>query len=124
MIMSLYSEGLLSKWGFEDGDMPENVWDAIEEAGLDFMTIDWHGVLRSLVRDYLLPALDQHVEVYDIETIHNPIRAKSVDGVAIPDAVIYGRLPEPVLTPEAVEIPMDEVVRRCRTMKEELGSIR
>lgn len=70
--VQLNSSCLLSKWGFGDGD--ELDW--LHEHG-DF---DKHAVLVELVKTRLLPALAQKVEVEIIETIHNPVRAASVDG--------------------------------------------
>lgn len=89
----LWSDSLMSKWGFGDGDMPDDVWDYLDEHGPAEQTVDWHAVLRSLVRTYLLPALQDAghmVELYDIETIHNPIRASVIDGIEIDD---YGDNP-------------------------------
>lgn len=76
----LSSQSLLSKWGFDDGGTPEEFYDYCDENGVDYERLDWDNTLRRLVRDHLLPALEQDVEVYDIETIHNPIRARSVNG--------------------------------------------
>lgn len=82
----LSADGLMSKWGFGDGDMPDDVWDHLWESGEH--DLNWHAVLRILVRRYLLPALEEaghEVTVYDIETIHNPIRAEMIDGIEIDD---------------------------------------
>jgi hypothetical protein len=113
---TLFSASLLSKWGFEDGDMPDSVRDAIEAAGLRYEDVDWHAVLAKLVRAHLLPALDQRVEAIDIETNHNPIRASTVDG-AVVEACWYGDRPNPELTPEWVDVPMAEVVRLCHDFR-------
>lgn len=81
---------LCSKWGFNDGDCPDHLLDYWEEVGVDWpqLNVDWHQALRALVRAHLVPAIEaagHTVEVYDIETIHNPIRARSLDGVAVDD---------------------------------------
>ena len=82
----LWSDSLQSKWGFGDGDIPDSILDHVgDEVGF---ALDWHAVLRKLVRKHLLPALEDaghSVEVYDIETNHNPIRASKIDGVDVDD---------------------------------------
>jgi hypothetical protein len=121
----LISSGLLSKWGFGDGGvLDDDLFDELEEIGF------WEADLRSvrdpasafslsdqvlirLVRTYLVPALDQAVEVVEISTSHNPIRASKVDGVDVENCW-YGDQPDPVLTPEAVVVPTADVLRVCR----------
>ena len=112
--LHLASVDLCSKWGFGDGDEPDWVMDFCEANGRPFASVDWHPILRDLVRRYLLPALAEHhdVEVYDIETIHNPIRARVIDGQAIDDYAAWDAAP--TLTPAGVTVPGDEVARLIR----------
>lgn len=71
---------LCSKWGFNDGNSPEDLPD-------DLLTeVDWHHVLRTLVRSHLVPAIKAagySITVYDIDTAHNPIRADMINGIEI-----------------------------------------
>ena len=122
--LMLRSDGLLSKWGFGDGDLPDTVWDLIDAHGIDYAALDWHRVLTQLVRERLLPALDQRVEVYEIDTIHNPVRAATIDGEPVSDDVIYGRVPEPTLTPEYVVVPWEAalVAIRASVLPPEAGT--
>lgn len=79
--LRLGSECLFSKWGFNDGDEPEPWLDYCDDHGIRYPSHDeWNQVLRTLVRERLVPRLPAHVELYDIDTIHNPIRAGRVDG--------------------------------------------
>lgn len=110
--LTLVTSGLLRKYGFNDGDEPDQVDDVLEAANIDLAAGDWHSILRRLVREHVLPVLDQRVEVEEIETIHNPIRAITVDGVNVEECW-YGRQPKPTLTPETVDIPMADVLRVC-----------
>ncbi|MFJ1765088.1 hypothetical protein ACIOD2_32505 [Amycolatopsis sp. NPDC088138] len=80
----LHADGLLSKWGFGDGDEPDAYLDWLDEQSLPHPA-NWHAILRHLVRTRLLPLIVEDVEVYDIETNHNPIRASRVNGVEIDD---------------------------------------
>lgn len=125
--LTLLSSSLLSKWGFGDGDPFEAFTDWYHERhgeglmghcnckSLDLGVGD-DDLLRHLVRRYLVPALDQEVELVDIETSHNPIRASKVDGVDVEECW-YGRQPEPTLTPDAVTIPYADVMRAIEELR-------
>ncbi|WP_405924866.1 hypothetical protein [Streptomyces sp. NBC_00035] len=106
--LTLHSDGLLSKFGFNDGDDPEEWLEYCEANGIDYNEVDFP--LVQLVRQHVLPALDQTVTVVEIETHHNPIRAKTVDGIEVyGEDTVHG---DPIeLTPEQVTIPMAEVAR-------------
>jgi hypothetical protein len=111
--VTLYSNDLCSKWGFNDGDPPDDVVAWCDANGVDlYEVVDWHDVLRTLVREHLLPALAEHheVEVYHIETQHNPIRASRIDGA---DFDVH-RDPAPRLTPEQVTVPAEAVIALLR----------
>jgi hypothetical protein len=109
--LTLWTSGLLSKWGFNDGDMPDDVWDAWDEVcrPASYRHVDWHPVLCRLVSEYVAPRLDQRVELTEIGTNHNPIRASKVDGVDVEDCW-YGKRPEPTISPESVTVPMSDVL--------------
>lgn len=108
----LSTDGLLSKWGFEDGDtLSELACDWRYDEGLD---VDYKDLLVELVRRFVLPILDQQVEVYTLTTSHNPIRARRVDGV---EGDEHGENEGITLTPETVTIPMAQV----RAVAEELA---
>ncbi|NYV72974.1 hypothetical protein [Streptomyces sp. UH6] len=109
--VTLFSDGLLSKWGFNDGEPPNGWYDYCEANGIDYNAADFP--LVELVRRYLVPVLDQDVNVVEIETSHNPIRVDTVDGVDVTEAW-FGRAPAPTLTPEHVDVPMSEVAKLIR----------
>lgn len=99
--VTLYPEGLLHKFGFEDGDA---MFYFMEDQGLDFEAVDHHDLLIAVVERLLLPRLDQTVETYLIEaTLHNPIRAGTVDGE---EATI-----DSILTPDSVDIPVEAILK-------------
>lgn len=113
--MHLRSEGLLSKWGFWDGAVPDELYDWVERhdrmaARLPMRWVHdvWQEVLVALVRTRVLPLLDQRVDVvvYELPATHNPLRASRVDGVEITGEMHQGRGPcPPVLTPEVFALP-------------------
>jgi hypothetical protein len=110
--LTLFSWCLLSKWGFNDGDAPDQWYDYCEALSVDYTKLDFP--LVQLVRRYLVPKLEQAVKVIDVETSHNPIRVETVDGQDVTEAW-YGRTPAPTLTPEYVDVPMADVLRLALT---------
>ncbi|WP_433355598.1 hypothetical protein ACQP25_17165 [Microtetraspora malaysiensis] len=99
---------MLSKWGFNDGDVPDDLLDYCDDRGIPSPD-GWDEVLHTLVVERLLPALDQRVEIVRVGTSHNPVRALTVDGVDVTDEW-YGDKERTSLTPDCVEVPMSEVV--------------
>lgn len=106
--LTLFSRCLLSKWGFNDGEAPDQWYDYCDDLGVDWTKLEFP--LATLVRKHLVPALEQTVTVCDIETSHNPIRVETVNGQDVTEAW-YGRAPGPTLTPEYVDVPMADVLR-------------
>ncbi|WP_431870831.1 hypothetical protein [Nocardiopsis eucommiae] len=108
--ITLFSSGLLSKWGFGDGATPDEWMDYLEEHGLESEGLDFP--LAALVRKHLLPELRKHhqINLVDIETSHNPIRAEYVDGIEI-DWYADGQV---TLNPEWVDVPLSEALKIAR----------
>jgi hypothetical protein len=107
----LCSHSLLSKWGFRDGDMPDELMDYCEEHGVDPCRADWRDTLCLLVRTHLLPELLKHqtVELADVgDTNHNPARAGRVNGADVTDLWTEGC--DIVLLPEYVVVPYADVL--------------
>jgi hypothetical protein len=108
----LRADGLLSKWGFNDGDEPDWLLDALDERGLTYPA-DWHEVLWRLVNEHLLPALDQRVELVRIQTNHNPARASTVKGEDV--SGLWTSDAATCLTPKSVTVPLEAVLDAIRT---------
>lgn len=102
-VVEFVSQGLLSKFGFEDGDMM-----------LDFILdhdfgVDFRELLIAVVERLLVPRLDQQVETYTIwATLHNPIRAKTIDGEPAD--------PFSTITPVIVEVAVADIISVARTL--------
>lgn len=107
----LLAEDLCSKWGFGDGDTPEHLMDYWDAVGVRYASIDWTAALVRLVREHLLPALAENhdIDVEEISTIHNPIRARTIDGEEID--TYNGPVPE--LRPESVTVPYGAIAAAC-----------
>lgn len=87
--LTLHASGLLSKWGFGDGDLVDDWWWEVfdEPAPVE--------ALEQLVEQLLLPVLIEHghtFEAYRIGTIHNPIRLRVLDGEPIDDYAVNRQL--------------------------------
>jgi len=100
----LFTESLLSKWGFHDGDQLDWLWSHHRK-------YDKHAVLIECVKRKMLPALTQKVEIREIGCCHNPCRAGTVDGVDVthlwydPDLKL-----DPPLSPDFVVMTGAEIV--------------
>lgn len=110
-LLRLESASLLSKWGFCDGEPPEAWLDWCEAQGINYDEIEFPWEV--LVREHLIPVLDQNVTVVALGTHHNPVRVQTVNGVDVSQAW-YGRAEDPLLTPAFVDVPMSEVLRLAR----------
>ncbi len=121
--MIFQTEGLLSKWGFGDGDMLDDLLDFGGFSWTDrshFTQTDEDGVLHSFehivlfvaVAAYVVPRLDQRVDLDLISTIHNPVRAERVDGRQMD----YPEDKSVTLTPGSVEVPDETILALARAL--------
>jgi hypothetical protein len=78
--VTFVSDGLLSKWGFADGDL---LLEFMNANGFDVAEHSHGDLLVAAVERFVLPYLEQRVEVEVVSSMHNPIRAVRVDGVAV-----------------------------------------
>ena len=75
--MRFYLDGLLSKWGFCDGDILE---DLVFDNNID---CDEHELLIKVIKGKVIPEVKDNIVLYTIGTNHNPIRATEVNGVTV-----------------------------------------
>ena len=104
----LYAQSLASKWGFEDGNIIDDIlWEAGfgDDPRPDHEHLFFHHeVLAEIVKIRLLP-LCPEVPTYLVGTIHNPIRkAPDFDG-EIPDV--------------SVEVPAEDIVKVAHYVREQ-----
>jgi len=79
----LDADSLLSKWGFGDGDA---LWEWYWDHYGGEMPWPEDDVLHALCQAYLLPRIVEQgheAELMRIETIHNPVRLETIDGVKV-----------------------------------------
>lgn len=101
LLRSVYlpSDDLFTKFGFSDGDLLNDVLDDHYPDGVPNLPGDHlgfrHRVLVRVVREHLLPRCPS-ADVYEISTLHNPIRYE--------DSVSR-------FTEVEVWVPVDEVIR-------------
>lgn len=100
--MILDTADLLSKWGFDDGDI---LHDFKVGHGLK---VNSATLLVEVVKRYVLPELRKH---HDLKAdvvlgLHNPIRVIQVDGVSVDD----NDEPSMTLTPAMVDVSDDMIL--------------
>ncbi len=105
--MKILTKTLLSKWGLSDGDVLEPI---LRGMGFDLAVLNTHHVLIDLVRDHVLPKIENEIEFEVIITLHNPIRITHVDGVLVDN--YKASHPEVKLRPVSVRIPAYRI-REC-----------
>lgn len=101
--MRFNTTDLLSKYGFDDGDMLN---DFIVERG---ERVDFKTFLCEVVTQCVHPLITQKVVLGDWRysiTPHNPIRAHSVDGVEV-DGPDFDHFQ--TLTPEFVDVSLEKL---------------
>ena len=99
--VTFYTQSLMSKWGFGDGDM-----------------LGGHELLQAVVKKFIIPKLDQVIEYQeDINLCHNPIRATKVDGIDTSD-FWYGKKEHNIrLTPETIDVSKQDIEDVWQTLK-------
>lgn len=100
------AESLLSKWGFGDGDALDDWWwDNYDDAP----TVDTDELLYALAAAHLVPAMREagyEVELERIGTTHNPVRARTLNGVEVDHYSLDYRFEPPVwvaVSPEQIQ---------------------
>lgn len=116
--MVFYTEGFLSKWGLQDGDILDDL--LFEEFGfiedLDFE----HDVLIEVVENHVLPKIENKFEYLIIGSIHNPIRFDVVDGKEVDN---YNSEKNSVeIRPEKVEVADYVIIDIARKRLKKNGS--
>lgn len=101
--LTLHASSIDQKFGFDDGDTPDPVWDLLADYGIK-STLGiggwWRRVLWDLVHAHLLPALDTHLSdhghpplppLHYMEwTNHNPVRfAGDPKTVVLPEVIVH-----------------------------------
>ena len=106
--MNLRADDLLSKFGFNQGDLLIDFrWGADINVIDPEAVVDYRSALVALAQRHLAPCLDQNVVVEHVGG-HNPARAVSVDGLDMRPWLGWGG-PDITLTPAVVKVPDDVV---------------
>jgi hypothetical protein len=79
--LEFVTEHLLSKWGFQDGEMLDDIFPDTEAGDYEFSR--W--VLCEVVEFYVCPKIKSGIKPYRMQTSHNPIRIYEVDGTHVSD---------------------------------------
>lgn len=85
--MRFYTSGLLSKWGFIDGglldDMLYGLLESREISLRQLDAVDSRKLLCWAVENYVLPKIKSDVGIVFRATSHNPVRADRVNGMDV-----------------------------------------
>lgn len=116
VFLEVWTDGLLSKWGFNDGDILDNLVDAYcEERDIDWKVCDCHNIFQKLLTRYVLPKIQPKVEVEFLVTNHNPARAKTINGLKCTCYWHEPMLGWGILEPEVVYVPLKKVRAEIRS---------
>jgi hypothetical protein len=102
------SSDLYKRRGFERGDILADTFPHVGAAELRNLLVD-------VLRAHVIPRLDQKVQVLVLSTVHNPLRAVYVDGIAVRWTAESGQ--GPTLTPASVDVSVDDVLACARKRK-------
>jgi hypothetical protein len=96
---------LFARSGFFGGDLLREAFPNVGAAELRALLVD-------VVQQHVLPQLDQKVRTLQVPTVHNPVRATSVDNVP----VIWNaeRGTGPSITPASVRVKAADVLACAR----------
>jgi hypothetical protein len=107
--ISFSTDHLLSKWGFSDGALLDEL---LRSEGYDHMDEDsdeWfefaRRVLCEVVERFVLPQIENEIKPYRVRGNHNPMRVYDVDGCHMGDW-----LQEPELRPGEIEVEKQVVL--------------
>lgn len=101
--VDVHTKTLLSKWGLDDGDILD---PDLRELGFDLAVVNTGDILVELIRDHVLPRIENKIEYEIVNTMHNPIRITHVDGGPI-DNCRPDSHSEVTLRPEVVRVSND-----------------
>ena len=96
---------LYQRSGFESGDLLKSAFPGVGAAELRELLVD-------VVRSHVLPQLDQDVQVLQIPSVHNPVRATNVSGTSVTWTAEFGT--GPALTPKRVRVSAEDVFACAR----------
>lgn len=111
----LDAESLMSKWGFDDGDALDEWWWDRFNTSPGFKTDE---LLYALVLAYLMPAVraaGHEIELVRIETVHNPVQARSLDDAEVDYYGVECHFNPPVRVSVSVDQVLDMVTKIVRT---------
>lgn len=116
--MRFRSKDLLSKWGFEDGDI---LIDFLHDHGISIGDVDHGQLLQDVLVDQVLPLIRNDLVWERISSMHNKIKVTSVDGVPNDHLTAYRR--DTLLVPEYVDVPKEVILAyaEARSGREHVG---
>ncbi|HEU5211033.1 MAG TPA: hypothetical protein VFU06_16675 [Longimicrobiales bacterium] len=99
---------LYQRSGFKSGELLREAFPGLGGSELRELLVD-------VVRGYVLPQLDQDVQVLQIPSVHNPVRATNVSGQSVTWTAEFGT--GPALTPKVVRVSTADIYTAARKRK-------
>lgn len=110
--MRFYTADLLSKWGFDDGDLIDNF---LQSHQFPIDIIDTTPLWQRVFAELVLPAIENEIEFAWEPSMHNSALAKTVDGVKVGRSA--DRHSEIHIRPEYVDVPDDDILRWANELR-------
>jgi len=99
------TDSLLSKWGFCDGDKLEDLFFSNINK-FNNKSMGEHDLLVLTVKKFIIPKIKNNIEIEEIITNHNPIRASKVDNKNID----WFNDTDIKLEPEYIDVNIEEII--------------
>lgn len=106
--MRFQTSCLISKFGFEDGDLFLN-WECLPPG------VDDTELLVAVVKKFIVPQLHEQVELFPLETCHNPVRVSKINGVDV-QKQWYEPRRDDLLHPAEIEVPDSDILALAKEM--------
>ena len=113
------SDHLLSKWGFDDGDLLVSL---LKENGFPLIDSDdefWDYfnrlVLCEVVEGFVCPQIENDIKPYRCLTSHNPMRVYEIEGKHVGNI----SKDEVKLEPEAIAVPYSKIIATAQCLYEQ-----
>ena len=111
--MRFHTSDLLSKWGFDDGDLIENFLETHE---YPTHIIDLSPLWQKIFTQHVVPTIQNSIEFEWIPSLHNGARAKTVDGQLIDHTVTEH--PDINIRPSYVDVSDDDVLQMAMVLRD------
>ena len=116
--MRFHTADLLSKWGFDDGDLIDNF---LESHNFPIDIIDTSPLWERIFTQLVLPEIENDLTFEWTPSMHNGARAKTVDGNVIDHTA--EKHPDVHVRPEYVDVPDHRILQWANELRDDYLAI-